>query len=149
MAVRAEGVLVKVNVVGVESQLSAAVRAGVGNQVVVGIFLLGGIILIVCVVRAVLAVAFVRIIGIFVVLFLVAEERFRQVGQIIVDGLNVVLQLPVRLVHALHFLRHVAHRAEDFQQQLVAVLLHVELHARRKALQVAHFVRQFAHVQPS
>ena len=47
MAVRAEGVLVKVNVVGVESQLSAAVRAGVGNQVVVGIFLLVGIILIV------------------------------------------------------------------------------------------------------
>ena len=46
MAVRAEGVLVKVNVVGVESQLSAAVRAGVGNQVVVGIFLLGGVILI-------------------------------------------------------------------------------------------------------
>ena len=36
MAVRAEGILVKVNVVGVESQLSAAVRAGVGNQVVVG-----------------------------------------------------------------------------------------------------------------
>ena len=47
MAVRAEGILVKVNVVGVESQLSAAVRAGVGNQVVVGIFLLIGIILIV------------------------------------------------------------------------------------------------------
>ena len=110
---------------------------------------LGGVILIVCVVRAILAVAFVRVIGIFVVLFLVAEERFRQVGQIIVDGLNIVLQLPVRLVHALHLLCHVAHCAEDFQQQLVAVLLHVELHARRKALQVAHFVRQFAHVQPS
>ena len=85
MAVRAEGILVKVNVVGVESQLSATVRAGVGNQIVVGIFLLGGIILVVCVVRAVLAVAFVRLIGIFVVLFLVPEERLRQVGQIIVD----------------------------------------------------------------
>ena len=68
-----------------------------------------------------------------------------QIRQIGIDAFHIFVQLAMGFRQGVKSIPHVSQHIQDSQDQLMAVLARVQLHALRQALQIADPIRQSAH----